>query len=77
MNSFDLMGDLSLIIILLALNFLSSRSPSTVSQWDDDNSDNNNLFKCPQCDGTKIYMGEICSLCEGAGYINSSNYNNN
>ena len=68
-SSFDLFSDLSLIIVLLALNFISSRSPPNTSQWSNEDEVNDSLYKCPQCDGTRIHMGILCDLCGGMGGI--------
>ena len=78
-NEFDLFGDLSLIICLIALNYVSSRRLVSSSDFIDigtsngeeinSNTSNNIINKsdliCPQCKGKGVFMNNTCELCDG------------
>ena len=77
--SFNPFDDALFLFGILALSVLLKRMPSVKSGDGDDlefldnelksEDTGDGLATCPNCNGTRIYQGRPCQVCEGTGFI--------
>jgi hypothetical protein len=76
----DFWTDFRLIILLVAISYVSSRMlPTKAFNGDNPDENSQSIFSkspqevCPQCQGQKNIFNKTCDLCNGLGYIDYGN----